>query len=70
MAAVKTILQRNINARDSITAKANSTNPHAAAGTIAAEPTAGSARGVRIYLAGGNKNRSAGSTRAAQAASL
>ena len=64
-------LKKVLNARNSVTTQTGSANSDAASGAIAAESAAGSGRGrVRFYLAGGNKNCSAGLTRAAHAASL
>ena len=72
MAAVNAIHFRGrIDARKSVTAETSSAYASAASGTVAAQSVAGSVGGeVTAYFAGGNKNRSAGSTRAAHAASL
>jgi hypothetical protein len=72
MAAVNAIHFRGrIDARKSVTAETSSAYTGAASGTVAAQSVAGSVGGeVTAHFAGGNKNRSAGSTRAAHAASL
>ena len=70
MAAVNAIHFRGrIDARKSVIAETSSA--YSGAGTVAAQSVTGSIGGeVTAYFTGGNKNRSAGSTRAAHAASL
>ena len=72
MAAVNAIHFRGrIDARKSVTAETSSASTGAATGTVAAQSVTGSVGGaLTVYFPGGNKNRSAGSTRAAHAASL
>jgi len=71
MAAVNAINFRGrIDARKSVTTETSAAYTDAAAGTVAAQSVTVSIGGeVTAYFTGGNKNRSAGSTRAAHAAS-
>ena len=72
MAAVNAIHFRGrIDARKSVTSETSSAYTGAAAGAVAAQSVTGSVDGeLTAYFPEGNKNRSAGSTRAAQAPSL